>query len=61
MVNGFSLRVRGKILLLFVISAYLLLSAAAVSFWEFYGSLRVFEEDVTPRQANAISVEAPPR
>jgi methyl-accepting chemotaxis protein len=58
MVTAFSLRVRGKILLLFAISAFLLLSAAAISFWEFYGSLRVFEQDVTLSQANAISVEA---
>jgi CHASE3 domain sensor protein len=58
MATGFSLRVRGKILLLFGFCAFLLLTAAAVSFWEFYGSLRAFEQDVTLGQENAISVEA---
>jgi methyl-accepting chemotaxis protein len=58
MATGLSLRVRGKILLLFAISALLLLLAAAISFWEFYVSLRVFEQDVTLSQTNAISVEA---
>lgn len=54
---GISLGVRGKILLLFGISTALLLAAAAVGFWEFYASLRVFHDDVALAQSNALKVE----
>ena len=48
---------RGKILLIFGISAFLLLAAAAVGLWEFNVSLQAFEE-VRLGQNNAIIVEA---
>jgi methyl-accepting chemotaxis protein len=55
---GYSLRVRGKILALFAMSAALLIVAAGIGFWEFYASLRTFEQDVMQSQSNAINVEA---
>ncbi len=54
---GRSLRVRGKILLLFGISTALLLVAAAVGFREFHASLGVFERDVALAQSNALNAE----
>ncbi|HLH96282.1 MAG TPA: methyl-accepting chemotaxis protein [Xanthobacteraceae bacterium] len=56
--TGHSLRVRGKILTLFGISAALLIGAAAFSFWEFYSSLRMFEHEVMLSQSDAINIEA---
>jgi methyl-accepting chemotaxis protein len=52
-----SIQLRGKILLLFGISTFLLLAAAAVGFWEFNVDLQAFEE-VRLSQNNAIDVEA---
>jgi methyl-accepting chemotaxis protein len=54
---GFSLGLRGKILLLFAISTFFMLVAAAAGFWQFYVSLRAFEYDVMSSQNNAIDVE----
>jgi methyl-accepting chemotaxis protein len=56
--TGFSLGVRGKILLIFAISTLFLLAAAAVGFWKLYSSLREFELNVVPSQVSAISIEA---
>ena len=55
--RALSLRLRGKILLIFGISAFLFLAAAAVGLWEFNASLQAFEE-VRLGQNNAIIVEA---
>ena len=52
-----SLRLRGKILLIFGISAFLLLAAAAVGLWQFDVSLQAFEE-VGLDQNMAINVQA---
>jgi methyl-accepting chemotaxis protein len=52
-----SLRLRGKILLLFGITTFSLFVAAAVGFWAFKANLRVFEE-VNLSQNNAVNVEA---
>lgn len=52
-----SLRLRGKILLLFAISTVLLFAAAAVGFWQFDVSLQAFET-VRLSQNNAINVQA---
>ena len=52
-----SLRLRGKILLLYSISTLLLLAAACAVFWEFNVALQAFSE-VRISQNNAISVEA---
>ena len=52
-----SIRLRGKILLVFGISAFLLLAAAALGLWEFNVSLQAFEE-VRLDQNNAVIVEA---
>jgi methyl-accepting chemotaxis protein len=51
------LRLRGKILLLFGLNAFLLFAAAAVGFWEFNASMQEFEA-VRLSQNNAIAVEA---
>jgi len=55
---GISLRLRGKIVLLFGAAVSLLLVAAAVALWQLYLSVRMFEQDVALRQNNAVSVEA---
>ena len=52
-----SFQLRGKILLLFGISTFLLLASAAVGFWEFNADLRAFEE-VRLSENNAINVVA---
>jgi len=52
-----SLRLRGKILFVFGIVAFLLLSAAAVGLWQFDVSLRAFEE-VGLDQNRAVNVQA---
>jgi methyl-accepting chemotaxis protein len=52
-----SLRLRGKILLIFGIVAFLLLVAAAVGLWQFDVSLQAFEE-VRLDQNKAIAIEA---
>jgi methyl-accepting chemotaxis protein len=54
---AFALGLRGKILLLFAISTFFVLAAAAIGFWQFYGGLRAFESDVMASQNNAIDVE----
>jgi methyl-accepting chemotaxis protein len=50
--------VRGRILLLFAISTFFVIAAAAFGFWRFSASLQAFDEDVMSRQTNAIDVEA---
>src|SRR5215471_18448337 len=55
---GISLRLRGKIVLLFGAAVSLLLVAAAVALGQLYLSVRMFEQDVALRQNNAVSVEA---
>jgi methyl-accepting chemotaxis protein len=55
---AFSLGVRGKVLSLFAASTLLLLSAAAVGFWQFSVSLQAFAGDVLPRQQSAVSIVA---
>jgi methyl-accepting chemotaxis protein len=55
--SGFSLGVRGKVLLLFGGSIFLLLAAIAVAFWKFYVTVQTFQVDVIPRQNNAINIE----
>jgi methyl-accepting chemotaxis protein len=52
-----SLGVRGKILALFAICTFFMLAAAAAGFWQFYLSLRTFQQDVAISQNNAIAVE----
>ena len=52
-----SLRLRGKILFVFGIVAFLLLAAAAVGLWQFDVSLRAFEE-VGLDQNRAVNVQA---
>ncbi len=52
-----SLQLRGKILLLFAMSTFLLIASAAVGFWEFRVALQAFEE-VRISQNNAINVVA---
>jgi hypothetical protein len=49
---GFSLGLRGKILLLFAASTIFILAATAFSFWQFYAGLRTFEDDVMVSQNN---------
>jgi methyl-accepting chemotaxis protein len=56
--NGLRLMVRGRILLLFGVSTFFLIAAAAFGFWQLTNSLRVFNEDIMSRQTNAIDVEA---
>ena len=51
------LRLRGKILLLFGLNAFLLFAAAAIGFWEFNASMQAFEA-VRLDQNNAIIVQA---
>ena len=53
-----SLKIRGKIFLLYGISMFLVLVAVAVGFWVFNSTLQAFQKDVTLRQTNAINVEA---
>ena len=53
-----SLRLRGKIFLLYGISMFLVLVAVSVGFWVFNSTLQAFQKDVTLRQTNAIKVEA---
>jgi methyl-accepting chemotaxis protein len=53
-----SLGVRGKTLLLFAISAFLMLAASAGGFWAFYAGLQRFETEVMASQNHAIAVEA---
>jgi methyl-accepting chemotaxis protein len=55
--SGFSLGLRGKIVLLFAISTAFILAATAFGFWQFYAGLRAFEHDVMASQINAIDVE----
>ena len=55
---GFSLRFRGRILLLFSICICVLLGSVSFGFWQLLGSLRTFEREVVPSQANAIEIEA---
>jgi methyl-accepting chemotaxis protein len=53
-----SLRLRGKILLIYTFSTALLLAAATEGFLSFNQSLRSFEVDVARSQNNAVAVEA---
>ncbi len=55
---SFSLGVRGKVLLLFAVSAFLLLAAGGAGFWQFNEILRTFVVDVVPTQNNAVNVVA---
>jgi methyl-accepting chemotaxis protein len=52
-----SLRLRGKILLLFGFSTFLLFVSAAVVFWQLSANLRTFEEDVALGQSNALNAQ----
>jgi methyl-accepting chemotaxis protein len=54
--NGFSLGIRGRILLLFGLCVAVLLSAAAYGFRQYSQSVQVFATDVKASQANAIDV-----
>ena len=54
---GLAFGVRGKVLLLFGISALFLLAAAGVGFWKFYATVEAFRADVIPGLNNAIDSE----
>ena len=56
--NRHSLGVRGKILLIFGVSALFILTAAAEGFWQSYVSVWKFDHDVMASQNNAINVES---
>ena len=56
--KGASLKVRGQILSLFVISALSLIAAAWFGYSQFSNSLRVYDEDVMSAQKNAVDIEA---
>jgi methyl-accepting chemotaxis protein len=51
---AYSIGVRGKVLLLFTASTFLLLCAAATGFWQFSASLHALTGDVLPSQHNAV-------
>jgi methyl-accepting chemotaxis protein len=55
-VKGASLKLRGRILILFGGCTLVILAAAAVGFWRFAAIIRTFE-DVVSSQANAVKVE----
>jgi len=54
--SSFSLRLRGKLLMIYGIATVMLLAAVGYGFWSFDGSLRTFEVNVARSQANAIDV-----
>jgi methyl-accepting chemotaxis protein len=54
--NGFSLDIRGRILSLFGLCIAVLLLAAAYGFWQYAGSVQLFDRDVRASQANAVDV-----
>jgi len=54
--NGFSLGIRGRILVLFGLCTAVLLAAAAYGFWQYAASVQLFERDVKASHANAVDV-----
>jgi methyl-accepting chemotaxis protein len=54
--NGFSLGIRGRILVLFGLCIAVLLAAAAYGFWQYSASVQLFERDVKASHANAVDV-----
>jgi methyl-accepting chemotaxis protein len=54
--NGFSLGIRGRILVLFGLCIGVLLAAAAYGFWQYAASVQLFERDVKASHANAVDV-----
>ncbi len=55
--RGLSLKLGGRILLLFGACTFVILAAAAVGFWRFAASIRAFDETVVSSQSNAVKVE----
>jgi methyl-accepting chemotaxis protein len=54
--TGFSLGIRGRILLLFGLCIAVLLSASAYGFWQYSASVDVFVTNVKASQVNAVDV-----
>ena len=54
--TGFSLGIRGRILLLFGLCTTVLLLAATYGFWQYSASVEVFVRDVKASQSNAVDV-----
>lgn len=56
--RGMTLRLRGRILLLFWACTLVILAAAGFGFWRFAASIRTFDQDVLSSQTNAVRVES---
>jgi methyl-accepting chemotaxis protein len=55
--RGLSLKLGGRILLLFGACTFVILAAAAFGFWRFAASIRAFDQTVVSSQSNAVKVE----
>lgn len=56
--RSISLKLRGRILLLFWACTLLILAGAAIGFWRYAASIRAFDKEVLFSQANAVKVES---
>ncbi len=53
-----SLKLRGRILLLFGICMLFMVAAACLGFWQFASSIRIFDQEVGSSQTSALQIEA---